>query len=206
MDEEKKKRKKKAADAGDGGHKKPWQETYATPEEIKAMLDRKVSLRYNEVRGRTEIHWLSAGPVIKADEQHLKKFRNGINLRHGSVIPAREQKIRAQKFGNAVDGPAGRTGFQREGDQILPVFDLIIRQRKKPSLIQVFVKIHRVINENIQIIGRIMSVTAPIGEFQRDIRMSRTPFIPDRFPKTFLIRHRFIKRDPQRQRIPCRNG
>ena len=52
-------------------HKKPWQETYATPEEIKAMLDRRVSLRYNEVRGRTEIHWLSAGPVIKADEQGL---------------------------------------------------------------------------------------------------------------------------------------
>ena len=52
-------------------HKKPWQETYATPEEIKAMLDARVSLRYNEVRGRTEIHWLSAGPVIKADEQGL---------------------------------------------------------------------------------------------------------------------------------------
>ena len=52
-------------------HKKPWQETYATPEEIKAMLDSRVSLRYNEVRGRTEIHWLSAGPVIKADEQGL---------------------------------------------------------------------------------------------------------------------------------------
>ena len=52
-------------------HKKPWQEKYATPEEIKAMLDSRVSLRYNEVRGRTEIHWLSAGPVIRADEQGL---------------------------------------------------------------------------------------------------------------------------------------
>ncbi len=52
-------------------HKKPWQEKYATPEEIKAMLDCRVSLRYNEVRGRTEIHWLSAGPVIRADEQGL---------------------------------------------------------------------------------------------------------------------------------------
>ena len=52
-------------------HKKPWQETYATPEEIKAMLDSRVSLRYNEVKGRTEIHWLSAGPVIKPDEQGL---------------------------------------------------------------------------------------------------------------------------------------
>jgi predicted P-loop ATPase len=35
------------------------------------MLDSRVSLRYNEVRGRPEIHWLSAGPVLKADEQGL---------------------------------------------------------------------------------------------------------------------------------------
>ena len=33
-------------------HKKPWQETYATPEEIKAMLSERAILRYNEVRGR----------------------------------------------------------------------------------------------------------------------------------------------------------
>ena len=52
-------------------HKKPWQETHATPEEIEAMLSERVMLRYNEVRGRTEIHWLSAGPVLKADEQGL---------------------------------------------------------------------------------------------------------------------------------------
>ena len=62
---------KTKTDNGDSGHKKPWQEKLATPEEIKAMLDRRVSLRYNEVRGRTEIHWLSAGPVIRADEQGL---------------------------------------------------------------------------------------------------------------------------------------
>ena len=58
-------------------HKKPWQETYATPEEIKAMLDSRVSLRYNEVRGRTEIHYLSAGPVIRADEQGLLTIFGG---------------------------------------------------------------------------------------------------------------------------------
>ena len=52
-------------------HKKSWQETYATPEEIKAMLDNRVSLRYNEVRGRPEIRRLSRGPVIRADEQGL---------------------------------------------------------------------------------------------------------------------------------------
>ena len=58
-------------------HKKPWQETYATPGEIKAMLDARVSLRYNEVRGRTEIHYLSAGPVIKPDEQGLLTIFGG---------------------------------------------------------------------------------------------------------------------------------
>ena len=72
MDEEKKKRnKKKPSDSGDGGHKQAWQEKYATPEQIKAMLADRVMLRYNEVRGRTEIHWLSQGPVIKENEQGL---------------------------------------------------------------------------------------------------------------------------------------
>ena len=50
-------------------HKKPWQDTYATPEEIKAMLSERVLLRYNEVRGRTEVHWLSQGLTIGEDEQ-----------------------------------------------------------------------------------------------------------------------------------------
>ena len=58
-------------------HKKPWQEAYATPEEIKAMLDSRVMLRYNEVRGRTEIHWLSQGPVIGENEQGLLTIFGG---------------------------------------------------------------------------------------------------------------------------------
>ena len=58
-------------------HKKPWREAYATPEEIKAMLDSRVSLRYNEVRGRTEIHWLSQGLVIGEDEQGLLTIFGG---------------------------------------------------------------------------------------------------------------------------------
>ena len=37
-------------------HKKPWQETFATPDEIKAMVSNHVLLRYNEVRGLTEVH------------------------------------------------------------------------------------------------------------------------------------------------------
>jgi hypothetical protein len=52
-------------------HKKSWQETCATVEEIKAMVSERVLLRYNEVRRRTEIHWLSEGPVIQEDEQGL---------------------------------------------------------------------------------------------------------------------------------------
>ena len=78
MDEEKKKRKKKkSVDAGDGGHKKPWQETYATPEEIKAMLSERVLLRYNEVRGRTEIHRLSQGLTIGENDQGLLTIFGG---------------------------------------------------------------------------------------------------------------------------------
>ena len=60
-----------------GSHKASWQETYATPEEIKAMLSERVMLRYNEVRGRTEVHYLSAGPVLKADEQGLLTIFGG---------------------------------------------------------------------------------------------------------------------------------
>ena len=52
-------------------HKQPWQEKYATPEDIKRMLADRVMLRYNEVRGRTEIHWLSQGPTIREDKQGL---------------------------------------------------------------------------------------------------------------------------------------
>ena len=60
-------------------HKQPWQEKYAAPEEIEAMLDSRVSLRYNEVRGRTEIHWLSQGPVLREDEQGLLTIFGGDN-------------------------------------------------------------------------------------------------------------------------------
>ena len=78
MDEEKKKRKKKKpADAGDGGHKVPWQEKYASVDDIKAFLDGRVMLRYNEVRGRTEVHWLSQGLVIGENEQGLLTIFGG---------------------------------------------------------------------------------------------------------------------------------
>ncbi len=37
-------------------HKKPWQETYATMEEIERFVDDRVALRYNVVTHRTEYH------------------------------------------------------------------------------------------------------------------------------------------------------
>ena len=58
-------------------HKKPWQETCATPEEIKAMLSERAILRYNEVRGRTEIHRLSQGLTIGENNQGLLTIFGG---------------------------------------------------------------------------------------------------------------------------------
>ena len=84
MSDEKPKKRKKSPSLsreGRGGspkeHKRPWQETMATPQEIKAMLSERVLLRYNEVRGRTEVHWLSQGPVIGEDEQGLLTIFGG---------------------------------------------------------------------------------------------------------------------------------
>ena len=53
----KKKSKKKAGADGEGSgkeHKKPWQEKYATPAEIKQFLSDHVYLRYNTVKYRVE--------------------------------------------------------------------------------------------------------------------------------------------------------
>ena len=71
------KKETKKKDDAPREHKRPWQETMATPQEIKAMLSERVLLRYNEVRGRTEIHWLSQGPVIGEDEQGLLTIFGG---------------------------------------------------------------------------------------------------------------------------------
>ena len=58
-------------------HKEPWQAKYASPAEIQQMVSRRVLLRYNEVRHRTEVHWLSQGPVIREDEQGLLTIFGG---------------------------------------------------------------------------------------------------------------------------------
>ena len=75
MSEEKKPKKKSSASPKE--HKQPWQEKYASPEEIEQMLSSRVLLRYNEVRHRTEVHWLSQGPVIGEDEQGLLTIFGG---------------------------------------------------------------------------------------------------------------------------------
>ena len=49
---EKAKKSKKAE--GDSGHKKPWQEVYATMKELRQMLCDNVFLRYNVITGRPE--------------------------------------------------------------------------------------------------------------------------------------------------------
>ena len=75
MSEEKKPKKKLSASPKE--HKEPWQAKYATPAEIQQMVSRRVLLRYNEVRHRTEVHWLSEGPVIGEDEQGLLTIFGG---------------------------------------------------------------------------------------------------------------------------------
>ena len=75
MEEETPKKKKKKK--GPKEHKEPWQAKYAMPAEIQQMVSRRVLLRYNEVRHRTEVHWLSQGPVIGEDEQGLLTIFGG---------------------------------------------------------------------------------------------------------------------------------
>ena len=75
MSEEKpkKKRKKNAAAEEDGGekaHKKPWTETYATVEEIKAFLRDHVYLRFNVVRHQVEARLPAEDPFFASEEFH----------------------------------------------------------------------------------------------------------------------------------------
>ena len=79
MSEEKKpnKQRKSTAAVPPTEHKPSWQEKNATPAEIEQMLDSRVLLRYNEVRHRTEVHWLSKGPVIGENEQGLLTIFGG---------------------------------------------------------------------------------------------------------------------------------
>ena len=56
-------KKKTPADGGEAKeHKKPWQETYATVEEIKDFLRGEVMLRYNVITRRVECHLMNRSP------------------------------------------------------------------------------------------------------------------------------------------------
>ena len=56
---EEKKRKKKAKSTERMERKPNWQEVYATVEDIRQFLSERVSLRYNVVTRRVEVHWLT---------------------------------------------------------------------------------------------------------------------------------------------------
>ena len=43
-------------------HKRPWQEVYASVEDIKAFLNEHVMLRYNVITKRTEVHVIERDP------------------------------------------------------------------------------------------------------------------------------------------------
>ena len=70
MEEEKpkKKRKKQEGDSGERAHKTPWQEKYASPEEIETFLNDHIYLRRNVVTLRTEYREPSADYF--ASEKH----------------------------------------------------------------------------------------------------------------------------------------
>jgi len=77
MDTDKKKKPTKEKKGEPRERKANWKEVYATVDDIKAFLKSKVMLRFNLVRGRPEIHWLSEGPVIREDEQGLLTIFGG---------------------------------------------------------------------------------------------------------------------------------
>ena len=70
-----KKEEKKKAKCQD--HKPNWREVWASVEDIQQFLSSKVMLRFNLVRGRTEVHWLSQGPVLREDERGLLTIFGG---------------------------------------------------------------------------------------------------------------------------------
>jgi len=81
MEKKEKKKKPKAntqkPKANSQDHKPNWREVWASVEDIQQFLSSKVMLRFNLVRGRTEVHWLSEGPVLREDERGLLSVFGG---------------------------------------------------------------------------------------------------------------------------------
>ena len=86
-DKPKKKRKKNAAseeNGGEKGHKKPWTETYATVEEIKAFLGAHVYLRHNVITGRSVGACLSRSGLYDRRYAHPRLYPLALYRLHPS--------------------------------------------------------------------------------------------------------------------------
>ena len=97
---EEKKRKKKAKSTERMERKPNWQEVYATVEDIRQFLSERVSLRYNVVTRRVEVHWLTdfgdAPPELddwEALTDRRRKLQNKIRRATPEVkVTLREEK------------------------------------------------------------------------------------------------------------------
>jgi len=93
------KQEKKKKPKAEKEHKPNWREVWASVEDIQQFLSSKVMLRYNLVRGRTEIHWLSQEPVLREDERGLL---NAVTLGRAFVDLGFEKKCMKHVRGYVV--------------------------------------------------------------------------------------------------------
>ena len=94
---EEKKRKKKAKSTERMERKPNWQEVYATVEDIRQFLSERVSLRYNVVTRRVEVHWLTdfgdAPPELDDWEALTDRQVNSLWVEMSEQKPVRVQDI-----------------------------------------------------------------------------------------------------------------
>ena len=94
---EEKKRKKKAKSTERMERKPNWQEVYATVEDIRQFLSERVSLRYNVVTRRVEVHWLTdfgdAPPELDDWEALTDRQVNSLWVELSEQKPVRVQDI-----------------------------------------------------------------------------------------------------------------
>ena len=94
---EEKKRKKKAKSTERMERKPNWQEVYATVEDIRQFLSERVSLRYNVVTRRVEVHWLTdfgdAPPELDDWEALTDRQVNSLWVEMSQQKPVRVQDI-----------------------------------------------------------------------------------------------------------------
>ena len=94
---EEKKRKKKAKSTERMERKPNWQEVYATVEDIRQFLSERVSLRYNVVTRRVEVHWLTdfgdAPPELDDWEVLTDRQVNSLWVELSEQKPVRVQDI-----------------------------------------------------------------------------------------------------------------